>query len=473
MPVQPQRTRILKHAPYTRGPVMYWMSRDQRLQDNWALQLAQEKADAHGAPLIICFVLNQFLNAPLRHYAFMMEGLAELAKQSAALGIPFVVLRGEPGKVLPTFIKKAGIGELVTDFSPLRTGVQWRSEVAEAVDIPFIEVDAHNIVPVWVASPKSEFGAYTFRPKLQRLLPSFLEEFSVIHAQSKERVEPWFSTVRSTLREVEFEWGGSTIDWEHLTSTLPCDRSVPPVTWLKSGESDARTALFEWIDHRLPGYAERRNDPTLDAQSHLSPYFHYGQLSAHRVALEITRLKEKELQLKDDIDAFLEELIVRRELSDNFCFYNLDYDQPTAWPAWAKQTHDLHRSDSRDVVYSLEQLEHAETEDRAWNAAQLELVRNGKMHGYMRMYWAKKILEWTSTPEEALRFTITLNDKYSLDGRDPNGYVGAQWSIGGVHDRSWFERPIFGKIRYMNENGLRRKFKIETYIQRWSSEQDT
>jgi deoxyribodipyrimidine photo-lyase len=469
MPVQLQRTHTLKDAPYTQGPVMYWMSRDQRLQDNWALQLAQEKADKYGVPLVICFVLTQFLDAPLRHYAFFMEGLAELAERSAALGIPFVLLRGEPGKVFPEFIKEAGIGAVVTDFSPLRVGQAWRKEVSEAIDAPFVEVDAHNIVPVWTASPKAEFGAYTFRPKLQRQLPAFLEEFSPTHTQSKEVVEAWFSTVRSTLRDVEYEWGGSVIDWQHLYSSLPCDRSVAPVTWLKSGESAAHAALFEWIDEHLAGYAEQRNDPSLDAQSDLSPYFHYGQLSAQRVALELTRLRDKEPQLKQDIDAFLEELIVRRELSDNFCFYNSDYDQPSAWPAWAKQTHELHRGDLRQELYTFEQLEKAQTSDPAWNAAQLEMVKDGKMHGYMRMYWAKKILEWTPSPEEALKITIALNDKYSLDGRDPNGYVGAQWSIGGVHDRAWFERPVFGKIRYMNFNGLKRKFKIEEYIQKWTT----
>jgi deoxyribodipyrimidine photo-lyase len=197
--------------------------------------------------------------------------------------------------------------------------------------------------------------------------------------------------------------------------------------------------------------------------SNLSPYLHFGQISAQRIALETYKRKHN-IETKD---AFLEELIVRRELSDNFCFYNKNYDSFDGFPEWAKKTLNEHRKDKREFTYNLEQFEKAKTHDDLWNAAQIEMVKTGKMHGYMRMYWAKKILEWTETPEEALEFSIYLNDKYELDGRDPNGYTGCAWSIGGVHDRAWTERPVFGKIRYMNYNGAKRKFDVKRYIQKY------
>jgi deoxyribodipyrimidine photo-lyase len=241
---------------------------------------------------------------------------------------------------------------------------------------------------------------------------------------------------------------------------LSIDRSVPEVDWLQPGEQAARGALREFIRRRLPVYAEARNDPNQRGQSDLSPYLHFGQLSAQRVALEVLRSPAPE----GAKEAFLEELITRRELSDNFCWYRTDYDATAAFPEWAKKTLAQHRKDKREYVYTEKELEAGGTHDDLWNAAQREMVVRGKMHGYLRMYWAKKILEWTRTPEEALRIAIRLNDMYELDGRDPNGYAGIAWSIGGVHDRAWGERKVFGKIRYMSYNGCRSKFDVDGYI---------
>jgi deoxyribodipyrimidine photo-lyase len=210
----------------------------------------------------------------------------------------------------------------------------------------------------------------------------------------------------------------------------------------------------------LEFYDERRNDPGANAQSGLSPYLHFGQISAQRVALEA----EKYDRHLPSQESFLEELIVRRELSDNFCYYNDRYDSFDGFPDWARKTLNDHRSDPREHLYVLEILEAAGTHDPLWNAAQKEMVTGGKMAGYMRMYWAKKILQWSISPETALTDAIYLNDRYSLDGNDPNGYTGVAWSIGGVHDRPWFEREIFGKVRYMSQAGCRRKFNVERYI---------
>jgi len=219
--------------------------------------------------------------------------------------------------------------------------------------------------------------------------------------------------------------------------------------------------LEQFINTKLNGYHDRRNNPNEDGQSNLSPYLHFGQLSAQYAALAVRNSDGPTA----DKEAFLEELIVRRELADNFCYYNTNYDSYKGFPDWAKQSLLEHAQDKREYLYTKEELETGQTHDEIWNKAQTDMVQKGKMHGYMRMYWAKKILEWTRTPELAMEIAVYLNDTYELDGRDPNGYVGCAWSIGGVHDRAWFERPIFGKIRYMNANGLKRKFDVEAYLQ--------
>jgi deoxyribodipyrimidine photo-lyase len=220
-----------------------------------------------------------------------------------------------------------------------------------------------------------------------------------------------------------------------------------------------------FINKKLADYDTARNDPSKDGQSGLSPYLHFGQISAQRVALEALRSTAPE-PVKE---VFLEELITRRELSDNFCFYQLAYDSPKCFPDWATKTLAKHRRDRREYLYSMKDLEAGRTHDDLWNAAQREMVLHGKMHGYLRMYWAKKILEWTRSPEEAMRIAIHLNDRYELDGRDPNGYAGITWSIGGVHDRPWGERKVFGMVRYMSEKGCRSKFDVDAYRMRVTS----
>jgi deoxyribodipyrimidine photo-lyase len=215
---------------------------------------------------------------------------------------------------------------------------------------------------------------------------------------------------------------------------------------------------------KLANYAAKRNDPNAGAVSNLSPYLHFGQLYIGRIIAELGNKYE------NHINDFIDEVLVRKELSDNYCFYNKKYDNFAGLPTWAQNTLNKHRHDKREYMYTRTQFEKAQTHDNAWNAAQLELFSTGKMHGYMRMYWAKKILEWSSSPEEAIDTAIYLNDKYSLDGKDPNGYVGVLWSIGGLHDRPWFEREVYGMVRYMNDSGLKRKFDIEEYIKKVTSE---
>jgi deoxyribodipyrimidine photo-lyase len=444
MVINKKRIRKLNEVEYAGGPVIYWMSRDQRVSDNWALIYARQLADKAKVPLAVVFCLSaRFLDASYCHYEFMLDGLGQVEKNLRKLNIPMFLPSGRPEEEIAKFIKKYKAGALVADFSPLKISRKWKSEVPGRIKMPFYEVDSHNIVPVWEASQKLEYAAYTIRPRINRLLDEYLEDFPRI---TKHK----YGWMRPTEK----------IDWNNARRSLTLNRTVTDISRIKPGERKAHDQLFDFLERRLGFYAEKRNDPNENAQSGLSPYLHFGQLSAQRVALEVQKF-DKNIRSQE---AFLEELIVRRELADNFCFYNDNYDNFEGFPEWARETLNNHRRDKRPHIYLLDELEIAKTHDDLWNASQMEMVYTGKMHGYMRMYWAKKILEWSRTPEEALKNAIYLNDKYELDGRDPNGYAGIAWSIGGVHDRAWPEREVFGKIRYMNYNGCRRKFDVSRYI---------
>jgi deoxyribodipyrimidine photo-lyase len=441
-----ERIIIYREGSDNSGPVVYWMSRDQRVRDNWALICAQEMALRKKAPLAVAFCIAPcFLDATIRQYNFMLSGLKELSERLERLAIPFFLLSGDPGVVISKLVADYRVSVLVTDFDPLRIKKDWIEEVTQIIKIPFYGVDAHNIVPCTIVTRKAEYGAYTIRRKIQRALPLFMDDFPPM----QKHPFPW-------EREIP------PIQWHEIVNSLKIDRSVKEADWITPGEDHAHKALGMFIAAKLEEYETERNNPVKQGQSNLSPYLHFGQLSAQRVAQEITK-SSAPVHAKS---AFLEELIVRRELSDNFCFYNPDYDSVDGFPKWGEKTLNEHRQDRRPYLYSMEELENAATHDRLWNAAQMEMVKQGKMHGYMRMYWAKKILEWTSSPEKAMKIAIYLNNKYELDGRDPNGYAGIAWSIGGVHDRAWKERIVFGKIRYMSYNGCKSKFSIKAYIKK-------
>lgn len=440
--VNEKRIRLLKQDKEIIGPVVYWMSRDQRVHDNWALLFAQEKALSNKQPLYVVFTLvPDFLEATQRQYDFMLKGLKQVETELRKFNIPFFLLLGSPEKEVPKFVKSNKISILITDFDPLKTKKEWKRKVSDKIKIPFYEVDAHNVIPCWIASDKEEFAAYTIRPKIHKLLPEFFEDYP-------------------QLKKMKQSVDITTTDWEAAYSSLKINVDVKAVDWIKPGESEALNSLADFLDNRILLYDQQRNDPNKNAQSNLSPYLHFGQISAHRVLLNYqSKLNSLNMQ-----DSFPEELIVRRELADNYCNYNKSYNSFDGFRNWAKQTLNEHRKDKREFVYSFEEFEKAKTHDKLWNAAQMEMVKTGKMHGYLRMYWAKKILEWTKNPENAIQTAIYLNDKYELDGRDPNGYTGIAWSIGGIHDRAWFDRPIFGKIRYMNYNGAKKKFDVSAYI---------
>jgi deoxyribodipyrimidine photo-lyase len=308
-----------------------------------------------------------------------------------------------------------------------------------------IQVESDVVVPVEEASPKEEYAAATIRPKISKKLSRFLVPL--------KEIDPVVDAL-----SLDFESFDLT-DLEKAISKLRIDRNVKRVDSLHGGTSEAKKHLRDFVSNKLDHYAELRNDPTLDYQSLMSPYLHFGQISPLEIALTISKTRSRSKE------AYLEELIVRRELSMNFVFYNKGYDSFDSIPEWTRKTLRAHQKDRRDYLYRLEEFEQGKTHDPYWNAAQKEMVATGKMHGYMRMYWGKKILEWSKTPQEAFQTALYLNNKYELDGRNPNGFTGVAWCFG-KHDRPWGERKVFGNIRYMNDGGLRRKFDADEYVRR-------
>lgn len=448
--MNPRRIHILRDGPVIRGPVLYWMHRDFRARDNWGLTHARLQALKIGQPVAVVFCLApEFAGATAVHFDFLLAGLRQTAHALRQQNISFFALTGNPGVEVANFARANGAGLMVTDFDPLRVKMQWHKDLLSACEQPVHEVDSRNIVPARVVSDRREFMARTIRPKIMRLLLEFLDDFPLLpphpHDWPKTLTEPDFTVPRSGL--------------SHDTGRQKL--------LVESGEKAGRSLLQDFLKNRLPFYANR-NDPNQDVCSNLSAHLHFGMLSAQRAALETQSCGLG----GEHVDSFLDELIVRRELSDNFCLHTPDYDTEDGFPTWARESLHKHRNDSRAIIHSPEEFEDARTHDPLWNAAQTQMLRSGKMHGYMRMYWAKKILEWSPSPADALCTAIRLNDRHSLDGRDSNGYTGIAWSIGGVHDRGWTERPIFGKIRYMNLAGARRKFDVDRYVRTWSAPTD-
>jgi deoxyribodipyrimidine photo-lyase len=420
------------------------MQAAQRAECNHALEYAIDRANELRLPVVVAFGLTaDFPEANLRHYHFMLKGLRETQAALAKRGIRMVVRAESPTTCIPKLAKQAAL--LVVDEGYLSVQRHWRAEVAENVGCPAEEVETNLIVPVEEAAEKENFSAGTFRPRITKQLPAYLVPL-------KHR-KPRISSLDLKLS------GLNLTDIGKVTKTLKVDTAVGPVAGFKGGTSQAKRRLNAFIRHKLDGYDTQRNDPNLDGVSNLSPYLHFGQISPLYVALKVTGAAGK------GKDGFLEELIVRRELSFNFVYYNHQYDQYEALPPWALRTLNFHARDKREYTYSQEEFETAKTHDPYWNAAQNEMVRTGKMHGYMRMYWGKKILEWTESPQGGFRIALYLNNKYELDGRDPNGFTGVAWCFG-KHDRAWAERPVFGKVRYMNANGLRRKFDADAYVRK-------
>ena len=441
--IQPLNSRSIQDGRY----ILYWMQASQRVECNHALEHAVAEANERNLPVVVVVGLtDRFPEANLRHYAFMLEGLEEVRRGLEDRGIRFALLHRSPELAATALAEEAAL--VVADRGYLRIQRQWRNHVAKNAPCAVVQVESDAVVPVETASPKEEYTAGTLRPKLQRILEGYL-------APLKER--PVRKDSLSLRLDVDTEE-----DFPSLLKKMKIDRAVSPVRAFRGGTARANALLEEFIAKKIRHYDELRSDPGLDYSSHLSPYLHFGQISPLAVALRVSGERSIPAAARE---SFLEELIVRRELSMNFVFYNDRYDEYECLPDWARKTLAEHAKDRREYRYGPEQWERAGTHDPYWNAAQREMMITGKMHNYMRMYWGKKILEWSRTPAEGFRTALWLNNKYELDGRDPNGFAGVAWCFG-KHDRAWFERKVFGKIRYMNDAGLRRKFDMDAYLKK-------
>lgn len=443
--IQRERIKALNSKAVQKGAyVLYWMQASQRAEFNHALEYAVSRGNDLRRPVVVFFGLSEhYPEANERHYAFMLEGLKEVKQSLEKRGIRMVVLRKSPEMGVLPLAKRASL--VVVDRGYLRIQRRWRRHVADRIGCPLIQVEGDVVVPIEETSPKEEYAAATIRPKIHKNLGRF-------YVSLKPAVP-----ARESL-SLDFD-SFDIDDIDMAISKLRVDRTVPRTASFKGGTKEARKRLEAFLEGKLDRFPERRNDPTADYVSDLSPYLHFGQISPLDIALKVSERRSP------GKDAFIEELVVRRELSMNFVFYNESYDSFEAVPEWAKKSLRAHRKDRRPYTYSLEELESAKTHDPYWNAAQQEMAVRGKMHGYMRMYWGKKIIEWSRTPEEAFRTALYLNNKYELDGRDPNGFAGVAWCFG-KHDRPWGERPIFGLVRYMNDKGLKRKFDVDGYVRK-------
>lgn len=429
--------------------VVYWMQRAQRANDNPALELTVETANLLGKPVVVFFALMSFFpGANLRHFAFLVQGVPEIAEALQKRGIG-LVLRRSPDHKLEKLCAELRPALVIGDENPLRDPEKWRQDAASNLRVPFWTVDADVIVPSKLLL-KEQYAARTIRPRLQRLLPEFL----VVSKNPKARI-PWRKPRGLASLPVTFNF---LHDW-------PLNRSAQPVRGLKGGSGEAERLLKQFIRCKLKDYPALRNHPEAAATSQLSPYLHFGQIGPRAVALAVQNAHAPEAAKQ----AYLDQLITWRELSVNFVRFNPNYDNFECAEPWAHRTLAKHAQDFRPVLYKERQLEDAETHDPLWNAAQRQMVNSGWMHNYLRMYWGKKILEWTRSPAEAFDIAVRLNDKYELDGRDPNGYAGIAWAIAGKFDRAWSERPIFGKVRYMSLQSTGRKFDSGKYIEQVGS----
>lgn len=429
--------------------VLYWMDRAQRASDNPALDVAVELGNLLNKPVVVFLGINPFVKrANLRHYQFLAEGLPDLEAGLRARRVGFV-LRTYPTHWLLPFVDELRPAIIVGDENSLRQQQHWRERVADLVSVPFWTVDADVVVPLRLLETE-QYAARTIRPRIHKHLATFLMPPN----DPVARVE-WQppSTVASLPADVSI--------LEHL----PLDRTVPVVTTTRGGTGAARERLQRFVTHDLVRYDDARNHPEHDGTSRLSAYLHFGQIGPREVASAVRTSGARQ----ESIDAFVEQLIVRRELAFNFVRFNEGYDSVTGWERWARQTLRQHQFDARPHLYSQAQFEAADTHDPLWNAAQRQMTTTGWMHGYMRMYWAKKILEWSVDPAEALATTIALNDRYELDGRDPNGYANIAWAIGGKHDRPWPSRPVYGTIRSMSFASTSRKFDSTSYIEQYGA----
>ncbi len=449
--VDPGRLQPLNETPRRESGryVLYWMQQSQRAVNNPALEYAIEQANEEDRPLLVVFgLMDDYPEANLRHYTFMLEGLQETQARLSERGIRMVVRHGNPAEVALAYAEDATL--LVTDRGYLRHQKRWRAHVAEDTPCHIVQVEGDVVVPVETVTDKAEYAARTIRPKIHEHLDRFL-------------ARPETVSVKHPSTDLDVPGGLSLDDVSAVTDQLDLDRSLPPVSALyRGGRSEATATLETFLAQHLDGYDANRNQIQSHAVSHMSKYLHFGQISPVWLAQQIQATEAPET----DLDSYIEELVVRRELAMNHVHFRPDtYDSYDCLPDWAQESLAEHADDEREYVYSRAELEQSETHDPYWNAAMTEMRATGYMHNYMRMYWGKKILEWSPDPRTAYERTLAFNNRYFLDGRDPNSYANVAW-VFGLHDRGWKERPVYGKVRYMSQGGLERKADPDAYVEK-------
>lgn len=434
--------QINEHGSY----VLYWMEQSKRTEYNHALALAADKANQLQQPLLVVYALtNTYPDFNLRHFTFLMEGLQETERELKDMGIKLVARIGNPVEVVLGLSDNASL--IICDRYYLKHQRNWREQLAQKADCPLIQVESDIIVPVEIASDKAEYAARTIRPKLQKQFKDYLNR-------------PTQSRPKKSALSLK-EKGESLDNIPKLASAVGIDTSAEPVSqYFQGGTTRAKKRFRKFIQDLLDNYDENRNQPQTNNVSHMSKYLHFGHISPIWLVQEITDKAGGK-----NVDSFVEELLVRRELAINYVYYTPDYETFQALPDWAHETLAKHKDDERKHVYTRQELENADTHDPYWNAAMKEMKHTGYMHNYMRMYWGKKILEWSNTPQYAYKTAITLNNRYFLDGRDCNSYANISW-VFGQHDRGWKERPVYGKVRSMMKSGLERKFDPERYVEK-------
>ena len=426
--------------------VAYWMQSAQRMSYNHALSYAAQRANQLNQPLFVFFLIDKnYPEAEYGHYEFMFAGLKELKKELEQHNINFFIFSYEDVDIFKKITEKASL--LITEKAYLKNLRKWKTKAADLIKVAFYTVETNLICPVEEVSEKEEYAAYTIRKKINKIKDQYLYDYNQVLPENTSGLK-----LSEELKEYLIK------DLDQYLAEMDFAERISYKKFFKGGYQAAEKKLNDFLANKIASYGEKRNIPHLDYQSDLSPNLHFGQISAQEIAV-------KTLEKAEATEDFLEELIIRRELSFNFVYYNQQYDGSLKdiLPDWAFETLKEHSSDTREYNYSYQQLKNADTHDKYWNAAQKEMKITAKMHNYMRMYWGKKILEWVSEPEKAYQYALKLNNKYSLDGRDPNSYAGVAWCFG-KHDRAWQERDIFGKVRYMNANGLERKFDMEKYL---------
>jgi deoxyribodipyrimidine photo-lyase len=480
------RIQQRNEAPIRTGGdyVLYWMIATRRVRWNFALDRAVGWSRELAKPLLVLEALrSDYRWAADRIHRFILDGMADnqAALEEFDIGyFPYVESEiGEGKGLLEALSERAAV--VVTDEFPTFFLPRMVEAAASRLDVKLEAVDSNGLLPIRAAD-RCFTRAYDFRRFLQKRLPEYLDEFPAIRLPDRGSL-PAFGGVPTAIADRWPRASQSLLSAGASVSDLPIDHQVAPIEE-RGGYEAGQRVLRRFLDDRLPLYGEERNQPEVAATSGLSPYLHFGHVSAHQILDAIARREEwGPWKLGDDrqgarkgwwnleasTESFLDELVTWRELGDNFCFHRPDHAEYAALSDWARESLAEHAGDDRPYLYSLEEFEQAQTHDDLWNAAQNELRETGRIHNYLRMLWGKKILHWSRSPQEALDIMIELNNKYAIDGRNPNSYTGILWVLGRF-DRAWGpERPVFGKVRYMSSRNTRRKIRVNGYIQRWTS----